>query len=88
MPNNAPSTGIRPNNAEIYEAVYDYAYALLPPETKAQVLAVKANNDIKDTRVEAFISNVVLRAEMVILDYENEDIKKLKKEVDTKTSPK
>jgi hypothetical protein len=88
MPNKAPQTPIRPNNAQIYKATYEAAYATLPPATKARVLDVMANNALKDERVETFIRGVITRAEAIIYDQEQEDIKKLKKEVDSKTSPK
>ena len=88
MSNNAPQTGIRPNNAQVYKATYESAYATLPPATKARVLDVMANNALKDERVETFIRGVITRAEAIMFDQEQEDIKKLKKAVDTKTSPK
>lgn len=86
MSNNAPQTPIRPNNAQIYKSTYEAAYATLPPATKARVLDVMANNALKDDRVETFIRGVITRAEAIMYEQAQQDIKKLKKEVDTKTS--
>lgn len=90
MSNNAPQSGILPNNASIYSGVHTAMYDALPPATKARVLEAKANNDLKDDRVETFIRGVITRAEAIMYDQEQEALaalKKIKKTVDRESSP-
>jgi len=85
MPNNIVSA---PEMKVLYESTYKELFGPLPAATKQRVLDAVADPTINDSRVTAFVQSVIKMAEVKAWDIEHGDPnnKKLKKEVDAKTS--
>jgi hypothetical protein len=85
MPNNTVSV---PEMKVLYESTYKELFGTLPAATKQRVLDAIADPTINDPRVTEFVQRVINKAEGKEWDIINGDPnnKKLKKEVDAKTS--
>lgn len=85
MPNNTVSVA---EMKVLYESTYKELFGTLPAATQKRVLDAVADPSIHDPRVTEFVQRVISKAEGKEYDIINGDPnnKKLKKEVDAKTS--
>lgn len=64
--------------AELYATTYDRMFQRLSKQMQERVLACKANNELVDEEVDAFIALVMERAEQKENDLEAKEVQSLK----------